>query len=578
VADDFNPYQEWLGLPATAATPNHYALLGLTPFDVEPEHVRRAAVQCKSRVRSHRPGDRAAVWSRLLDELETAQRCLCDPAEKAAYDTRMQQSEFSPSTIDDRSDPPRDDVHVAPVRNLMPPTWPATTPAEVAATAIPSAPDLASSPTQHPLLTPLAIPVAAPATAGSAAAVPVAAALSSAASPAPSAIRNAGIPFAVNRSNEFVVPQAVPSGAAAQLLPPPAIPVPPAQPDGEALPVEAIGAAALLTSPLPVESPAVSSQTGVAKFRAAGEVAQPTSSWTPAAIASVCGIGLAIVLLAGAIFWIWQTRPAETAGLGGLKTPPVADPKLPTPVPPGEEPRKPSPKPEPKPPVPNPEPMPRPEPPVTKPEPPVKPEPPPKPIPEPAPKPEPKPVPMPEPPLAPAATPEQTRQVQDALRQVRQRLADRDVPGAKAALADAQRLAGESSLKESVIPTEALVHYVSEFWSAVSTAMLKLAGSEVQVGDTKVFVIETGPDRILIRWAGRNRDFTKKTMPAGLARKIAKNWLDKSATSKVIVGSFLVVDPTMLENGGKEKARALWQEAGASGADVADLLKFLNDS
>jgi len=185
------------------------------------------------------------------------------------------------------------------------------------------------------------------------------------------------------------------------------------------------------------------------------------------------------------------------------------------------------------------------------------------------------PVPDPEPPVA---TPEQIRQVQAALRNVRQLLADRDMPGAKAALEEAQKAAGESSIKESVIPTEALVHYVGEFWSAVSAAMLKLAGSEVQVGDTKVFVIETGPDRILIRWAGSNRNFTKQTMPAGLARKIAENWLEKSATSKVIVGAFLAVDPTMLENGGKDKARALWNEAGASGADVADLLKALNES
>jgi len=97
------------------------------------------------------------------------------------------------------------------------------------------------------------------------------------------------------------------------------------------------------------------------------------------------------------------------------------------------------------------------------------------------------------------------------------------------------------------------------------------------VGDTRVFVIETGRDRILIRWAGRNREFTRQTMPAGLARKIAENWLEKTPTSKVIVGAFLAVDPTMLANSGREKARTLWTEAASGGADVGELLKTLSD-
>src|SRR5690606_24412970 len=124
-------------------------------------------------------------------------------------------------------------------------------------------------------------------------------------------------------------------------------------------------------------------------------------------------------------------------------------------------------------------------------------------------------VPKPAEPKPAVLTAEQVRQVEDALQKVRQHLAERDMQGAQTALAEAQRLAGEGPLQQNVQAAEALTHYVDQFWTAVSTAMAKLAGSEIQVGDTKVFVIETGPDRLLIRWAGRNREFTKKTMPAG---------------------------------------------------------------
>jgi hypothetical protein len=174
-------------------------------------------------------------------------------------------------------------------------------------------------------------------------------------------------------------------------------------------------------------------------------------------------------------------------------------------------------------------------------------------------------------------TPEQTLQVQAALRKARQLLADREPAAAMTTVSEAQQLAGEGPLRDSIAPTESLSHFVYEFWNAVGAALPKLAGSEIEVGDTRVFVIETGKDRILIRWAGKNREFTRKTMPAGLARKIAENWLEKTPTSKVIVGAFLAVDPTMLENSGREKARRLWAEAAAGGADVEELLKVLSE-
>ena len=179
--------------------------------------------------------------------------------------------------------------------------------------------------------------------------------------------------------------------------------------------------------------------------------------------------------------------------------------------------------------------------------------------------------------MAPAPSPEQTEKVQAALKRARQLLAERDPKGAAAAVKEAQQEAGEGPLLDTIEPTASLTHYVGEFWKAVQSAMPMLSGSEITVGETAVFVIQGGPDRLLIRTAGQNREYNSKTLPAGLARKIAENWMDKSAASKVIVGAFLAVDPMMLSNSGRDKARRLWNEAAAAGADVTDLLKVLDE-
>jgi hypothetical protein len=88
VPDAFNPYREWLGLEAAPASPDFYQLLGVER-DAEPERVKQAADYAINRVRSVRPGKRAAEWTRLIDELRTAQNVLADPQRRAAYDAAL---------------------------------------------------------------------------------------------------------------------------------------------------------------------------------------------------------------------------------------------------------------------------------------------------------------------------------------------------------------------------------------------------------------------------------------------------------------------------------------------------------
>jgi hypothetical protein len=306
--------------------------------------------------------------------------------------------------------------------------------------------------------------------------------------------------------------------------------------------------------------------------------ARSTASATPvspAAIGGIVGIGLGIVILVFAILSLWRRQSAtETASNSGGTIASAAG-KDPHPsVPPPAQSEKPTPPPE--------QPSPAPENPFDpgSPESPVTPpstDPPPKNPPPKNPKPpvSPPTPPMPAPPAAP--TPEQTEKVRAILLRARQSLADRDPAAATAAVKEAEQLAGEGPLQDAIAPTADLAHYVGEFWRAVHAALPKLGGSEIELGDTVVYVVEAGPDRLVIRMAGQNREYTPQKLPSGLARRIAENWLDKSAATKVIIGAFLAVDPTMQQSSGKEKARGLWKEAARQGADVKELLRVLDE-
>lgn len=92
MADAFNPYAEWLGLPADLAEPNHYQLLGLPPFEADTGRIAVAADKAMSRVRGFRPGPNARAWSKLLDELLLAKGKLLDPDRKQEYDAELRES------------------------------------------------------------------------------------------------------------------------------------------------------------------------------------------------------------------------------------------------------------------------------------------------------------------------------------------------------------------------------------------------------------------------------------------------------------------------------------------------------
>lgn len=116
---------------------------------------------------------------------------------------------------------------------------------------------------------------------------------------------------------------------------------------------------------------------------------------------------------------------------------------------------------------------------------------------------------------------------------------------------------------------EDLHNYSNQFWQSVWKGASTLRGTdELEISSTRVAVVESRGDSIVLRVAGQNKTYTTENMPAALALKLASLALKVDAPENlVIVGAFLAVDA----KGDKEKAAAYWKKASEGGVDTADL-------
>ncbi|MDY0166282.1 MAG: serine/threonine-protein kinase [Thermoguttaceae bacterium] len=85
----FDPYYQWLGIPAAEQPPNHYRLMGLSLFEANPAVIENAADQRMIHLRTFQAGKHAAECQRLLNEVATARVTLLGAEKKAAYDAQL---------------------------------------------------------------------------------------------------------------------------------------------------------------------------------------------------------------------------------------------------------------------------------------------------------------------------------------------------------------------------------------------------------------------------------------------------------------------------------------------------------
>lgn len=89
MAESFDPYLRWLGIRDPERPPNHYRLLGVSPFEDDPDVLSSAADRQMSHVRTFQTGPHSAESQRLLNELAAAKICLLNREKKAAYDAEL---------------------------------------------------------------------------------------------------------------------------------------------------------------------------------------------------------------------------------------------------------------------------------------------------------------------------------------------------------------------------------------------------------------------------------------------------------------------------------------------------------
>ncbi len=183
---------------------------------------------------------------------------------------------------------------------------------------------------------------------------------------------------------------------------------------------------------------------------------------------------------------------------------------------------------------------------------------------------------MPAKPIAPAVDPAQVARLNHLLTEVRQKLTARDQADANRLIAEAKSLATSPEQTDRVDRLATLVKYVGEFWGAVGDALAALkVADEIDVGTTKVVVVESDKQSLTIHLGSGNRHFTIHELPSGLAIALANRWLDPNKpANKVFIGSFCAVDPKLPD--GADTARRMWTEAAAAGiSDGQYLLPLL---
>jgi len=82
VAEPFNPYHTWLGIPPEEQPPTYYRLLGIRLFEADAQVIEHAADQRMAYLRMMQTGAYSHWSQRLLNEVASARICLLDPNKK----------------------------------------------------------------------------------------------------------------------------------------------------------------------------------------------------------------------------------------------------------------------------------------------------------------------------------------------------------------------------------------------------------------------------------------------------------------------------------------------------------------
>lgn len=89
MAESFDPYHKWLGIPPAHQPPTHYRLLGVEQFETDRDVIDSAANQRMLYLQDLSGGQFIKESQKLLNEVAIARRCLLNLETKAQYDSEL---------------------------------------------------------------------------------------------------------------------------------------------------------------------------------------------------------------------------------------------------------------------------------------------------------------------------------------------------------------------------------------------------------------------------------------------------------------------------------------------------------
>ncbi len=154
--EEFDPYRKWLGIAPHEQPVHHYRLLGIAPFEDDPDVILNAADRQMSHIRTFQSGKNGPLSQKILNELAAAKMVLLDPARKSVYDNQLQDRLYADEgpLPPDMPRPPEMPPAPMPPVSAAPPAYPPATPPPPAPQGVslpPRSPSPAPIPGQVPM-------------------------------------------------------------------------------------------------------------------------------------------------------------------------------------------------------------------------------------------------------------------------------------------------------------------------------------------------------------------------------------------------------------------------------------------
>lgn len=91
MADGFDPYHKWLGIPPEEQPPDLYRLLSIKPLESDPDVIESAADRQMAHLRTYQAGQHGQLSQQLLNEVSAARVTLLNTEKKAEYDACLRE-------------------------------------------------------------------------------------------------------------------------------------------------------------------------------------------------------------------------------------------------------------------------------------------------------------------------------------------------------------------------------------------------------------------------------------------------------------------------------------------------------